>query len=310
MSTQDSDQLGGAASVGARPVAAASVALGPVVRGGRLKKPWVPELALDDTGSPLQHEGAYFIALSGNDYGLGQFLFGTANSNGRRNLPKTNIVRRIWKARIAMQADAEDQVLTQQFPVTQGDEVLADIFGDAPSAVDAAPRPRPSLDMLPRFFHVVLGSVQDKGSVTFVVPRAKDSCVPCIELKATVLEDLLGEIAGDGQWGAESSVGSPNTPQRKRRSSPLVRSPGDSPKGRLRASGSSRCPKKKKRGTAGIHHDTKAKRVVATWKKQDGSKGQKSFQIARPESKQVVQEVKERARKHIKDHNYLRRADA
>ena len=294
MSTQDSDQLGNADEV--------SVALGPVVRGGRLKKPWAPELALDDNGAPLMHQGNYFIALSGNDYGLAQFLFGKANSNGRRNLPQTNLVRRLWKARIALQKEAEDQILAQRNQEIAGEEeILGGIFGsDSPANVNAALGPRPALESLPRFFRMVLGSGQeDKGSVTFVIPRAKNKCVPCVELTAEVLQNLLGEIEADGLWQAESSVGSPSTPLRRRRSSPLVRSPGASPQARAK---SQRSRKKKKLNSTkkGIHHDKKANRVLANWRKRDGSQGRKSFPIKTPG---MTEEVLTMARKHVADHH-------
>ena len=71
----------------------------PVVTGGFLKKPWVPEVLLNHAGEAVQHQGAFFTTVSANNYGLAQFLFGKVNAQGKaRHLEYLQVFRNIWKA--------------------------------------------------------------------------------------------------------------------------------------------------------------------------------------------------------------------
>ena len=75
-------------------------------------------------------QGSYFIALSGNDYGLGSFLFGKANGEGGRNMAKVGIIRALWKARIAAQ-DAALAELSQAGQSSDGGDVLSALWDNA-----------------------------------------------------------------------------------------------------------------------------------------------------------------------------------
>ena len=102
--SQELDQGGAEDLATASVVGTARVEERPVVTGGRLKTPWAPTLCGTEKGGPaIMLQGSYFIALSGNDYGLGLFLFGKANGEGGRNMAKVGIIRALREARNAAQ---------------------------------------------------------------------------------------------------------------------------------------------------------------------------------------------------------------
>ena len=304
MSTQDTDEVGAEGPAGPKITLSWNR---PVVTGGLSKKPWAPTLLLDDTGEPLSSNNNYFFPLSSNDYDLGLCLFGKVNSEGSRNFNKSVIVRSLWKARIAMQDDLLAQMAASQEKDTAQDTVvLSDIFDEDPVPRAAAPRPKlkqggprkeEQLKLLPRFLTLTVASSQPgKDVVTFKVPRAMDSCLPAIELCEDVLQQLFDEVRAETRHG-DRFVGedgwvppAPSTPQRGRggrRKSGLVLSPGSSPKA-----------VKKKDQCVQTHHDKKAGRIVAKWRKSDGSVGQKAFPLRNPNNKEEIEEITEVARCH------------
>ena len=272
----------------------------PVVQGGHLKKPWVPELLMKapdpEAGplaqaEPLRIDGRCFFSLSSNDYGLGQFLFGKANCSRGRCLPRTQIVKHIWRARIAAQNAAMRELRNAQGSDAAGEEDLLDnVFGSsvADVAVDAQALPgerrkerraraaqeRALFERLPWVFQVSVPSSQPGvESVEFLVARGKETSLPAIACTKEVLQTLFRECAAEGSVAASSSSGpAPRTPTRRnvRRKNPLTRSPGaSSPQ---EHSGS-------KRKLPFVCHERKARRVIARWRDGRGAVKSKSFAL-------------------------------
>ena len=274
----------------------------PIVKGGHLKKPWVPEVLMQAPdpqdgplaqAEPLRIDGTCFFSLSSNDYGLGQFLFGKANGHGARCLPQTQIVKHIWKARNAAQSAAMRELRNAREPDAAGEEdILDNVFGSsvAAGAVDAPPPPsqrvlrrerreRAAQDRLlfvrlPLFFRVSVPSSQPGlESVEFLVARGKETSLPAIACTKEVLQTLFQECAAEGSGAASSSSDpAPRTPPRRgaRRKNPLTRSPGaSSPQ---EQSGS-------KRRLPFVYHERKARRFVARWRDSLGAVRSKSFRL-------------------------------
>ena len=129
------------------------------------------------------------------------------------------------------------------------------------------------------------------ASVTFVLLRAGDACLPSIELKGEVLETLFKEC--QAEYPGEVSEGSnlhaaPATPPvatRKRRTSPLVRSP------------SSTSPRSGRKGRrpASTHYDKGNKRIVARWVDSAGKSRTKGFHLDNPGDSKEVDKIRKQA---------------
>ena len=287
--------------------AAIQVGLRPVVMGGRKKSPWVPTL-VEHNGVPVKVNGAHFIALSGNDYNLAAFLFGTANAPGKggRNLSKVQIVRALWKARI----QAQNEALAKLHQEEQGTEVLAAIWdnavyqgGDADADVVEPTRrgskkktkvaTKQQLAKLPPTINVTVPSAQDNvATVSFVLLCAEDKCLPSIELKTEVMETLWKECDAQFRSAADDGDGrarAPSTPpraKRKRRTSPLVASPSSTSPG----SGSNR-----KVRPPSTHHCKRYGRIQARWSDADGVSRVKSIRLENPSNAAEVEMVQKKA---------------
>ena len=307
--SQEFDPGGAEDLATASVVGTARVEERPVVTGGRLKSPWAPTLCGTETGGPaIMVQGSYFIALSGNDYGLGLFLFGKANGEGGRNLAKVGIIRALWKARIAAQ-DAALAELSQAEEAhrrsSDGGDVLSALWdnmaynGGEAGEADArpkkksksAPKKKSQLSKLPPTIAVTVPSSQPGvASVTFVLLRADDARLPSIELKGEVLETLFKEC--QAEYPGEVSEGSnlhaaPATPPvatRKRRTSPLVRSP------------SSTSPRSgRKRRPASTHYDKRNQRIVCRWVDSAGKTRTRGFHLQNAGDSKEVDKIRKQA---------------
>ena len=325
MSTQDSDQVADGAPAESPASAEIAISSQPVVTGGLSKKAWVPTLLLNDNGERVQRNGNYFFALSSNDYGLAQFLFGKVNSKGHRNLPQTALVRALWKARNAAQDDflAARHAAADGGPQAVDAEVLGDIFGAPPASsadgrggrggrggrrrpsdsdarrLQARRNPEQLLAFMPSFFELTIASSQaGVATVTFFVPKARPTCLPSIELDKKVLKTFFKEVEAERDaFVGEGTDDVPRTPQRKRgqrRQSALVRSP----------SGESPATTKKRHVSAQIHHDKKKGRVVARWRTQEGFAEAKSFPLTDPNNSSEIASVKQAAREHARRNHF------
>ena len=246
----------------------------PVVTGGHLKKgkSWAPDV--------FRIDGESYLPLSGNDYMMAQFLFGKVNGPAGRNLPRTSVVHRLWKARNERQAaplaeeraqDAgQDAILAAIYaqPLQEPPQARRHPKGESESRKEQELR----LAKLPETFPVAIPSSQEgKDIVTFVVARAPEDQTVAIELTKTSLEDLLAEC--EAELPPASADGTPKTPPRRTRSrqSPMFPSPG--------ASSPRAVQGKKKARAAGTYHDKKSKQIVAKWRAADGSWKGKRFSV-------------------------------
>lgn len=281
----------------------------PVVEGALLKKSWAPSFEKGIDGEILRLNGNPYLSLSSEDHQLGQFLFGCTNSNYQgkraRNLPRTAIVRRIWKARDAARELAENQLLSAQAAAQAADkpgaDVLSGIFGGADEdEEDTAPAPakrskkekqpsRRSLQkQLPASFPVEIASAREGvSSVCFRVLRAASECLPSIEITAKSLQDLFDEVSAEREATQDEGPETPPRRKPKRRTHPLAASPGKS-------SGQSSPPstqERKKRAESTF--DKKNKRVVARWRKADGTWGHESTRVENPSNEQEVTRIRD-----------------
>ena len=128
-------------------------------------------------------------------------------------------------------------------------------------------------------------------TVTFVVLRAVDACLPSIELRSEVMETLWKECDAQYRSAQAAAPATPPAPKAKRRTSPLVRSPGSS---------SPRSSKKKPRA-ASTHHDKILNRVQARWIDAEGLTRTKSFPIQDASDTTAVQATKMQALQHAKE---------
>ena len=263
----------------------------PVVEGGSLKKPWVPEPLLGSNGAPVQAYGNYFLSLSGNDYLLGQFLFGKANGKHGRNLPRLRIVRALWKARNAAQDEALSRTcnLHGRAAANADRDILGAIFDEPDSGggdPEGAPRGTATvrrlrsmrknlLAELPPSLEVSIPSAQEGVSqITFTVATTKSECMPAIALTSASLKALRQECRAEAAQGFEEDNNEePGTPPpRRNRGRRVAPSPGTSPKKK----------KKKKKQHVRVSHDKRLKRIVACWRKVDGTWGREIWKLESP----------------------------
>ena len=125
-------------------------------------------------------------------------------------------------------------------------------------------------------------------SVTFVLLRAGDFCLPSIELKGEVLETLFKECQaaypGEVSEGSNLHAAPSTPPARKRRTSPLVRSP------------SSTSPRSgKKRRSASTHYDKRNQRIVCRWIDAAGRTRTKGFRLENSGDPKEVAKIKKQA---------------
>ena len=282
----------------------------PVVIGGRLKRPWAPILVgAENGGKPLVVDGKNFIALSGDDYDLGLFLFGAVNGPQGRNMAKLGIIRAVWKARI----EAQEKALAELFRAEQnavdeastGAGVLSALWatsvyngseatskskgglkGSAKKKANATMTK--NLAKLPHTFEVTVPSSQvGVPTVTFLVLRADHNCLPSIQLSTEVLDTLWKECNAEFQTAAPST---PPDRKPKRRTSPMVRSPG---------SGSPRSHTKKAR-PASTYYRKRDSRMQARWTDAEGLTRTKTVKVDNPEDPEALAAAKRNALHYAK----------
>ena len=166
-----------------------------------------------------------------------------------------------------------------------------------PARLPRSKRPKPlpkkvRLLKLPLTFEVTVPSSQENvDTVTFVVLRAEDGCLPSIELTSEAMDTLWKECDAQYRSAQEAAPSTPPVPKAKRRTSPLVRSPGSS---------SPRSTKKKPRA-ASTHHDKSLNRVQARWVDAEGLTRTKSFPIPDASDAKAVSALKRQALHHAKE---------